>query len=390
MLNYYQILGISADATQDEIKAAFKKKAIQYHPDKHAGDIAMEELFKEVNNAYQTLSNPYTKSRYDLSLNYGSFQTQYNPPPQPQPYSYRRAPFRPAYTKRFDSKENLRATLYAFLFAFVIGLIVKSGMWTLEYVRAEEKAELLAERRAVFDSARHAYDTGNIRASLDILDSFKSFDRSEKDIRDFKDNIIISIMTNASNHLQKQNYQRAIEMFDILESFPISSSLNFKLKKAEAYKAVGDYQNTIEIYEKLYNAGYRTTSFHYEIGLTYENGAGNFDQALKFYEVAAKYATAEYESNMGKAYPIIISAANIPKSHYDIYIKLANAYYETEDFEKGIESLRWTKDIWPDSAMNYFISAKCHLALNQNRLACADFNMAKFKNSNLDIPNLCR
>ena len=54
----YEVLGISKGATQDEIKKAFRKKAKEYHPDLHPGDPAAEEKFKEVNTAYEMLTNP--------------------------------------------------------------------------------------------------------------------------------------------------------------------------------------------------------------------------------------------------------------------------------------------------------------------------------------------
>jgi curved DNA-binding protein CbpA len=386
VLNYYKLLGISESASSEEIKAAFKKKAVQYHPDKHHGDVAMEEKFKEINTAYQTLSNPYKKSRYDLTLQFGGFQ---EPPPQ-RPYAYRSPPFRSAkHTKKFDSKANIKATFYAFLFAFIIGLIVKAGMWTLEYVRAEERAEILASRRIVYDQAQAAYKLGNLSNSLNYLDSLGYFYPSEADIRDYKDNILKTTITRANRHLKNENFQRAIEMFDIMESYSISASLDFKVKKAKAYKGVGDFQKTLDTYHELYRLGYRTTSFFYEIGLTYQEGAGNYIEALKFYEIAARYASSEYESSFGKAYPIMITPKHIPEYHYNIFMKLANAYYETGAYEKGIQSLDWTKEMWPDSAINYYISAKCNLGLNQKNIACSEFNLAKFKDASLVIPDLC-
>ncbi len=70
MTNYYHVLGLSENATQAEIKAAFKRQAVKFHPDKHPGKPEMEEKFKEVNQAYQTLSDQYEKARYDLKLKY--------------------------------------------------------------------------------------------------------------------------------------------------------------------------------------------------------------------------------------------------------------------------------------------------------------------------------
>ena len=63
--DYYKILGISKDASQSEIKKAYRKKAIQFHPDKNPDDKNAEVEFKKAAEAYEVLSNPEKKSRYD-------------------------------------------------------------------------------------------------------------------------------------------------------------------------------------------------------------------------------------------------------------------------------------------------------------------------------------
>lgn len=64
--DYYEVLGISKNASAEEIKAAYRKLALQWHPDRHAGDKKVaEEKFKEINAAYQVLSDSQKKSAYD-------------------------------------------------------------------------------------------------------------------------------------------------------------------------------------------------------------------------------------------------------------------------------------------------------------------------------------
>src|SRR5215468_6455553 len=63
--DYYDILGISKGASQDEIKKAYRKVAMQYHPDRNQGDPSAEEKFKEAAEAYEVLSDSNKKAQYD-------------------------------------------------------------------------------------------------------------------------------------------------------------------------------------------------------------------------------------------------------------------------------------------------------------------------------------
>ena len=63
--DYYEILGVERTASEDEIKKAFRKLALKYHPDRNKSDPQAEEKFKEVNEAYAALSDPEKRQQYD-------------------------------------------------------------------------------------------------------------------------------------------------------------------------------------------------------------------------------------------------------------------------------------------------------------------------------------
>ncbi len=78
MSDYYSILGISKTASADEIKKAFRKKAMENHPDKHKGDTSAEKKFKKINEAYDILKNPQKRSQYDQFGKAGADGSQAN------------------------------------------------------------------------------------------------------------------------------------------------------------------------------------------------------------------------------------------------------------------------------------------------------------------------
>ena len=71
MIDYYSLLGIARDAGEEDIKKAFHKKAMDYHPDRNKDNPKAEEKFKEVNEAYAVLSDNKKRSQYDQFGNEG-------------------------------------------------------------------------------------------------------------------------------------------------------------------------------------------------------------------------------------------------------------------------------------------------------------------------------
>ena len=105
---YYEKFGIKENASFEEIKRAYRRLALFYHPDKNGGALKYESMFKEINKIYQVLSDPKSRARYDADL----LRHRENPPGR---YYYPGGEYGPARKKEWSSKQSW-AMVIIFLF----------------------------------------------------------------------------------------------------------------------------------------------------------------------------------------------------------------------------------------------------------------------------------
>mgnify|MGYP003386346095 CR=1 FL=1 len=78
--DFYDVLGVAQNSSADEIKKAYRKKAMQYHPDRNQGDDAAEQKFKEAGEAYDILKDDQKRAAYD-QYGHAAFEGNAAPPP---------------------------------------------------------------------------------------------------------------------------------------------------------------------------------------------------------------------------------------------------------------------------------------------------------------------
>lgn len=394
MTNYYHVLGLSEDATPEEIKAAFKRLAVKYHPDKHPGKSEMEEKFKEINRAHQVLSDEYEKARFDLKLKYRQFSQN-----EPRPYSYQ--PPRPDAWKnrnraryasgRIDYRQNAIATAYAFGITFLIALVVMTGVWIKRSYDDHKLEQLLAERRTTYTEAQQFFEAGEYKTAFELMTSLNFFRTEEADMKKFKSSMLDKIIEKGDFQFKKGNYDGAIALYELVQEFaPNLPFYELRQKLAEAYKETGKPEKAIEILKNFLVGEYEIIASLVKIAEIQRDEMNNPEEALDHLLIAHRLAIKRYKTFYGEGYALVINEKYVPKSHYYLYTNLADIYLELDDPDMAIKASDWNKYVWPDSAASYVTSANAYIAMDRPRKACEEFDGAIARDwEEQDIPNYC-
>ncbi len=374
MHNHYDTLGISDSASQQEIKTAFKKLAVQFHPDKHGGNDQMEERFKQINEAYQTLSNPYEKARYDLQRQFGHRSTYTSPQPR---YYQQNGPRKPYVEPRINWRENWIATGYAFAFTIVVAILVMSAIGIKRYFDTKTLQEKLAHRRAAFEEIQADYQEGKVEAALIHLNDLGIFRTDEQDMREFKEHLYIEFLDKAERQFRAHNFSEAIHYYELIIDYGPRTTQILHEHLAQSYNANQQIQKAISKYSELILNNYHPLESYLALAQIFDKTLQQPEEAIKYYELASKRAIASYKSIFGDAYPLVISGQSVPDEHYYLYTGLADAYLKTGNPDRALKAIKWNVSMWPDSSANYVTAAQAFYETGKQRRACNALAIAR-------------
>lgn len=181
MQTYYSILGVPTSASADEIKKAFKSLAKTHHPDKNPGSSYHDERFKLINEAYQVLSDPVKKSKYDAYILYGnSGPTNQQRPTQTHNYqqtTYKRPRRDP---KVVEEERKLKRKYYFYTAVFAVGITVFGTFFY--YFMNKYSAKTYYEKGIQFEKLGNY--TYALQAYLAAIQQYEDFPQANEKLGD--------------------------------------------------------------------------------------------------------------------------------------------------------------------------------------------------------------
>ncbi len=391
MLDFYQILGITRSADYDTIKAAYKKLALKYHPDRNSGDKWAEEQFKQVNEAYQTLIDPQKKSRYDFLFNY-SYQTKHvyttpKPPPRrPQQetnvynrygrYDWRKAPkYKTAPVYKVD-KQYFKNQVLAFTVVFVIAIIAVSLAKINQYLDEKEAARIEQLNTQKVAEAKTLYNNGEYRKSLEMVISLEKDNPIEHKFYEAKDQMLSDLNILAINQYKQADYSEAVMKLEVLRDFQHPMRLNTWRLMAECYMKLEEYRKAAHAYDYILIRDAGNIDLMLKIAELYQYKLGDNQKAIDYY-TEARYTFKKYQSAAyGDAFEFVIDPKDVPESYFEMFKVRAELMYEQSDYEEVIKDCNWAIFLRPERAEMYLLRGAAKYSLGQNSRACLDLNRA--------------
>jgi len=341
MANLYQILGVSKTATTQEIKKAFRSLAKEYHPDKNRSNTYADEQFKQINEAYQVLSDNDKKAQYDLILNYSSVYAT-------QSYTVKRdvrtsPPYRSkesavtaehlAKKAQRKKEQHLKAfnrmATFLLVFVFLFGSIIA----VVEYdkIKKEEKRIALIHSRemkikALVNSLKNLVLKKNFKKAYLNVEAQRSMNSSTVDISLIKINE--ALLSEANKMYEQQNYKQA--------------SIDYNLYLQESYD-----QNPI--------VALRTANCYLQLN--------NTILAESTFTKTCDYLIASYIRFHGLNYYYNMNPEYIEEYHFEAFLGKGMAAYANANYSKSLIAFTFAQYLRPNHPIIYK-----HLALANEAL----------------------
>ncbi|WP_276374007.1 DnaJ domain-containing protein [Chryseolinea sp. H1M3-3] len=375
MANYYEILGITYSASAAEIRAAYKKLAMRYHPDHNPGSKEAEEMFKVVNEAYHTLSDGLKKSRYDsqINLTYATpldYQREIN---KMRYYQWQRMQEK---HYRID-KEYVKIQGLAFLVFTVIAGFCFAIIHSAQYYTEQQQ---LARFLATSNALKHVdtlFNKGQFDEAFKTIYELKTGDPLEYRYNYARDSLVHALRTMANQKFNTQDFSGAVQYYRVLKNHedPASFETIRQLSLCQYY--LGNYKESVQSLKQLHNLRPYNLELVYRIGMLNLEKLENPEEALYYFSYGKKIFKENLSEIYGAAFEVIMNPADAPDIYFDLFEARARTNIQLKNFEEAVTDCNWAIFLRRERSKPYILRATANVELQNLENVCTDLSTAK-------------
>lgn len=388
MKDYYQILGIPQSSGSENIKQAYKKLALKYHPDRNSGSEFAEQKFKEINEAYQTLSDPIKKAQYDLQFSYSSYTPTDNYRPTQGPkrktsvynrygkFDWRNTPRYHRMQMYVVNKEYYIHQLYALGVVFAIAVISIAGFSIKNYIERLEQERIDAENNRLISIAEANFGLGNYDSTFLIVTKLIDSNPFKTEFQNVQEEYVEKLKLSAHGNLRNEDFRGALNKLNYVLKYQTRTDLKVYRKVADIHMVLKDYSKAIEALDYIMTMEYNNLNVAMEIGNIYNDKLNDNDNALAYYSMARSIFKRHLSAVYGSAFELVVDPTTLDPSYFIIFQKRAKANVIANNLEEAIRDYNWAVFLRPNAARMYHLRAECYYDLNRKQRACSDWEKA--------------
>lgn len=382
MADYYQLLGIRQDATPTEIRSAYKRLAMLYHPDRNPGNQEAEELFKLINEAYHVLADPAKKAYYDTGIAYpkhtyhstahdtSAYWKEYHR----QRYEQWRHAQQSTYTfdKRYFRIQALAIGVFLIIAGFCFALIN-----VIEYVHEERLAENHRKNLALIGQVNALFSSGHQEEAIQRIRTLQKDEPLDFIFTFAEDSLLSALRKQANLEFDAFEFEKAREHFKLLQRFEEPISLQTIQRIAECDYYTGQFEESIVSLKELLEVQPKNIDLIYRIAIIYQDDVKDLEQAL-FYLSMGRKSFKEHMTNLyGEAFEIIMEPRYVHDIFVDIFNRRAEVNLALKKYTDAEKDCSWAIMLRPNEAKAYFNRSLAAIHSGNRSRLCDDLRKAE-------------
>lgn len=377
MIDYYAILEISRNANSTEIRAAYKRMAMLYHPDRNAGDKEAEEKFKLINEAYHVLSDPLKKSRYDFgdTSNYEAILTEaYYRELRKRRYTQ----WKQAQQSRYRIDKNYyRIQGLAFLVFLIISGFCFTVIHTIDYFVQRQREQHWQHNSMLLKQVYALYNDGQFDEAFTMIRKLHDKDPIEFRFNFAHDSLVHVLKQKAEDEFLHKDFQRAVHHYSVLKNHEEPASLETIERLANCQYYLGEYTESLQSLKHVLNQQPWNLEVIYHIGTINLENLENYDEALQYFTLGKKLFKKNLSEVYGVAFELVMDPWDVPDVYYSIFLGRAKTNLMLKDYEEAITDSNWAVFLRRNRAEAYNMRVRVKIASHNITDLCPDLSMAK-------------
>ena len=399
MATYYEALGLTREATSTEIRAAFKRFAMQFHPDRNPNNPQAEEFFKIINEAYHVLSDPLKKARYDArldSLDWDKHTYQPTYTTTAEVFAWRETQ-----RKRYAQWQHSKRTSYtfdsnyfkiqglAFLTFIVFSGICFGIIHTGSYFMELKREEIRQQKRAMVVNVNALFSSGKIDEAISTITKLHKEEPLDLQFSQARDSLVEVLRNNSVQAFENRDFNAALPMLHCLKNYEFPPRLETLRKIGECQYNIGQYNEAVQSLKQLLNMQPWNIEVIFQIGIINQEYLNNQEEALQYFKIGKRMFKENLTEIYGEAFEIVMNPADVADVYVEIFKAKAAVEINFKNYKEALKDLNWAIYLRPNQAEPYKLRATTKLKLKNKFLLCDDLTMAKNLGA-IGVDNLIR